>query len=328
MKLEEGKRLFLDDPLNQGGSSPDSAADSAFAPEPELCPPIDIIAPPPEGRFTPLVFSSPHSGRIYPERFLKTSRLDAQTLRRSEDAFVDDLFGPAALSAGAPLLRALFPRAFLDVNREPFELDPRMFEGKLPTFANTRSARVAGGLGTIARVVGENQEIYGHRLPLLEADHRLQTLYLPYHRALRQLLDQTLRAFGTVVLLDCHSMPSAPFGGVRNVNGTKADVILGDRFGTSCSSLITDVLEDEFSRMGYLVGRNKPYAGGFITEHYGNPTGHRHAIQIEINRAIYMDEKTMSPLAGFADVAKNIKMACASLAYVISDWENQQAAAE
>jgi N-formylglutamate amidohydrolase len=288
--------------------------------EPELQPPIDVLAP--LRLLTPLVFSSPHSGSIYPQSFLDSTKLDPMNLRRSEDAFVDQLF-LFARDLGAPLLRAHFPRAYLDVNREPYELDPRMFEGRLPPFANTRSLRVAGGLGTIARVVGDSQEIYARRLPVAAALERIDRLYKPYHRALRCLLQQASAEFGVALLIDCHSLPST--GNDR----PRSDIVLGDRYGTSCASIVLDLMEYELRRLGYSVHRNKPYAGGFITEHYGNPQAGTHAVQIELNRALYMDEAAMVPNRGFEPLAKDLRtMSVAVAAAVGASWQGQKAAAE
>jgi N-formylglutamate deformylase len=258
-----------------------------FDPAFEALEPAQLLAP--------VVFNSPHSGCVYPQRFLSQVRLDIQTLRRSEDTDVDALFA-GVVERGMPLLRAHFPRSMVDVNREPYELDPRMFDGRLPTFANTRSMRVAGGLGTVPRVVGESQEIYARRLPIDEALNRIDGLYKPYHRALRKLIAGAHRAFGEVLLVDCHSMPSsAPLREER----PRADMVIGDRYGTSCSPMVSDVVESVLRASGYHVLRNKPYAGGFITEHYGQPQTGTHAIQIEINRAIYMDERTYARQPGF-----------------------------
>ncbi|QTL01822.1 N-formylglutamate amidohydrolase [Aquabacter sp. L1I39] len=258
-------------------------------------PPFDILMP--DAVQGPVLFNSPHSGRIYPRAFMDQVRLDFDTLRRSEDSFVDELF-QGVVEQGLPLMRALFPRAFLDLNREPYELDPRMFDGRLPAFANTRSIRVSGGLGTIARVVGESQEIYQRRLTVAEGLERIETYYKPYHQALRRLMTRSHRAFGVAVLVDCHSMPSGP----AREEGVRADIVLGDRYATSCSGLITDLLDEELTARGYAVVRNKPYAGGYITEHYGNPVAGLHAVQIEINRGLYMDETHYQRAAGFARV--------------------------
>lgn len=261
--------------------------------EPELHPAFELLEP--VSQTAPLLFNSPHSGRVYPRSFLERSRLDPGTLRRSEDAFVDDLVG-GVVAAGTPLFKALFPRAYLDVNREPYELDPRMFDGRLPGFANTRSLRVAGGLGTIARIVGEGHEIYAGRLPVEEAMQRIEGLYKPYHRMLRRILTRIHRRFGLAVLVDCHSMPSSS---LSKDERPSVDIVLGDRYGTSCSPLVMDCVDRALRSMGYAVARNKPYAGGFITEHYGDPSSGVHVIQIEISRSLYMDERRLTPNTHF-----------------------------
>jgi N-formylglutamate amidohydrolase len=296
--------------------------------EPELDPPFDVIEP--ETLASPLVFSSPHSGSVYPRRFLASARLDSMTLRRSEDAYVDELFA-GVVARGAPLVRARFPRAYLDLNREAYELDPRMFEGRLPGFANTRSVRVAGGLGTIARVVGDSQEIYAHRLKVEEALARIEKLYKSYHRALQAMLARARQNFGLAVLIDCHSMPSVstlplPESTDRKI---KADFVLGDRYGTSAAVEFVDCVEHELRRLGYTVLRNKPYAGGFITEHYGDPANHFHAMQIEVNRALYMDEKSMAKAERFGRVAGDLSEVVGRLAQRISArYGGERAAAE
>jgi len=261
-------------------------------------PPFEIIRP--AATAAPVVFNSPHSGARYPADFLAVTRLDTLTLRRSEDAFVDELFLPA-VALGAPLMRAHFPRAYLDVNREPYELDPRMFDGRLPAEANTRSLRVAGGLGTIARVVGEAQEIYPGRLPVSEGLARIETLYKPYHGALQRLLDEVRRNWGGALLVDCHSMPST---GTPREETRRADIVLGDRYGTSCAPAIIEHAEELLHELGFVVMRNRPYAGGYITEHYGCPRDGTHALQVEISRALYMDEKRHERTAGFAMLAE------------------------
>jgi len=297
--------------------------------EPELDPPFDVMEP--AALVSPLVFSSPHSGAIYPKSFLAAAKLDATTLRRSEDAYVDQLFA-GVLAYGAPLIHARFPRAYLDLNREPYELDPRMFDGRLPVFANTRSVRVAGGLGTIARIVGESQEIYRDRLKVDEALARIEKLYKPYHRSLRLLLERAQQVFGLAVLIDCHSMPSissVPLPDPMSGRKIKADFVLGDRYGTSCEAALVDIVEYELRRLGYQVMRNKPYAGGFITEHYGNPANQFHALQIEVNRGLYMDERTMEKAPGFAKVADDLCRVADQLACLLAARRgNERAAAE
>ena len=293
-----------------------SQIDGEMSPAFEIVEPLDWRAP--------VIFNSPHSGSVYPPDFLSASRIDLAALRRSEDSFMDELI--AGLSErGFPVVRVHFPRSYVDVNREPYELDPRMFTGRLPSFANTRSMRVAGGLGTIPRVVGDGQEIYRDRLSVDDALARIETLYKPYHRALRRLINKAHQRFGSVLVVDCHSMPSI---GVSRDEPRRPDVVIGDRYGTSCAGLLPDLVEETMSRLGYSVGRNKPYAGGFITEHYGNPASGLHTIQLELNRAIYMDERRRERSAGFARVAADFAVLAAALAAVpLGDLGPFQAAA-
>src|SRR3979490_3400091 len=276
----------------------------------ELSPPFEIIEPAPWR--APIIFNSPHSGSVYPPAFLYPARIGLASLRRSEDSFMDELI--AGLSdRGFPIVRVNFPRSYIDVNREPYELDPRMFLGRLPSFANTRSMRGAGGLGTIPRVVGDGQEIYRERLAVDPALLRIEARSKPHHRALRRPINKPHHAFGTVVVVDCHSMPSI---GVSRDEPRRPDVVIGDRYGTSCASLLPDMVEQTMSRLGYSVGRNKPYAGGFITEHYGNPASGLHAIQLELNRAIYMDERRRERSARFAQVVADFAALADALAAV------------
>ncbi len=282
---------------------------------------VDEFDPPfvltePAAQTIPFVFNAPHAGAIYPASFLAASRLDAVALRRSEDAYVDELFA-SVTGLGAPLMAARFPRAYLDLNREPYELDSRMFDGRLPPFANTRSMRVAGGLGTIPRIVADGQEIYHSRLQVEEALRRIEWLYKPYHRALRQRVRRTADLFGHAILIDCHSMPSSS---VSRDDGTKADIVLGDRYGTSCASLLIDLVEAALRGRGYTVVRNKPYAGGFITEHYGEPAVGRHALQVEINRSLYMEERSMAKKPGFTVLMGDLFQA---FRQVVADLEGE-----
>lgn len=262
---------------------------------------------------SPLLFNSPHSGADYPEAFLRMAVLDAHGLRRSEDMAVDRLFMPV-VGQGHSLLAAHFPRAYVDVNREPYELDPRMFDGDVPDYANTRSLRVAAGLGTIARVVADGEEIYATRWPISDAMARIDTLYHPYHEALADRLMALKKRFGLAVLIDCHSMPSLS----TREQGRRADIILGDRFGTSCHPLLCEVIETHLTQCGYKVMRNKPFAGGFITEHYGRPQQDLHAIQIEISRALYMDERRYTLTDGFAVLQQDLMGMVDQLAEVVA----------
>jgi N-formylglutamate deformylase len=289
----------------------------------ELEPPYEILEP--ADWRGPLIFNSPHSGSIYPPTFLASARLELGQLRRSEDSFVDELF-IGVVRQGFPLMRAHFPRCYIDVNREPYELDPRMFDGRLPSFANTRSMRVAGGLGTVARVVGDAQEIYDQRIPVDDALARIDGLYKPYHRALRRLVTRVHRDFGAAILVDCHSMPS--IAGNRDER-PRADVVIGDRYGTSCVAVVADTVEAALQEAGYSVSRNKPYAGGFITEHYGNPPAGLHAIQLEINRALYMDERKFEPIAAFSRLAGHLDTLADRLAAIsLEELRPYRAAAE
>ncbi len=224
------------------------------------------------------------------------------TLRKSEDTFVDEIFAGAP-KLGAPLLAAHFPRAFIDVNREPYELDPELFRDTLPAYANTRSARVLGGLGTIARIVADAEEIYREPLQLTAALERINRLYKPYHKALTQLLDRAARQAGYAILMDCHSMPSASAGSLA---GERPDFVLGDRFSCSCDRALTGLAEASLRDLGFKVALNRPYAGGFITEHYGRPALGRHALQIEINRGLYMNEETFDKLPSFPAVQQAV----------------------
>jgi N-formylglutamate amidohydrolase len=242
----------------------------------------------------PLVFSSAHSGRDYPERFLRMTRLDHLSIRQSEDAWVDELFARAP-HLGTPLLRAHFPRAYLDVNREPWELDPAMFTEPLSARYNTTSPRVAAGLGTLARVVAENKPIYRERLSLDDARTRIEGIYQPFHATLQQLLSEAINRFGVAVLIDCHSMPRLSRSGDR----LAPDIVLGDRYGTTCGGILMDLAETVFSGAGLRVARNRPYAGGFCTRTYGRPQHGVHALQIEISRHLYMNEVTLEKTAGF-----------------------------
>jgi N-formylglutamate amidohydrolase len=290
--------------------------------ERELSPPFSVARP--TDLRVPLVFNSPHSGRIYPSTFLAASKLDPQTLRRSEDSFVEELFGFVP-DLGAPLLHAHFPRAYLDVNREPYELDPVLFRDGLPHYANTQSVRVVGGLGTIARIVSESDEIYREPLTVEAALERINRLYTPYHETLAALLLEAKREFGLAVLIDCHSMPSNP---VADQGTGRPDFVLGDRFGTSCSGELTRLAASHLEALGYVVALNKPYAGGYITEHYGRPHKAQHVLQIEINRSLYMDERSFEKSEGFTRLRVSLETAMHALVPRILGLAIPRAAAE
>lgn len=266
---------------------------------PEETPPFALT--PADGLRRPFIVCSPHSGRNYPADLLARSRLGRTALRRSEDGFVDELFADAP-ALGAPLLAALFPRAYVDVNRETWELDPTMFEGTLPKYVNARSPRVAAGLGSVARVVANGEPIYRDKLRFEDARARLEACWFPYHRALRALMDETQAQFGLCAVIDAHSMPSS-----APESGGLADVVLGDRHGASCAPDIVNAAENAFRGAGWRTARNTPYAGGFVTAEYGRPGAGAHVLQIEINRSRYMHENTMEKRPGFDAVRTDIR---------------------
>jgi N-formylglutamate amidohydrolase len=273
-------------------------------------PPSDPLDPPfvvldPVTPTAPVVFASPHSGNVYPQRFVDAARLDAISLRSSEDAFIDDLFTDAP-TLGMPLIKARFPRAYVDVNREPWELDPGMFSDRLPDYVNKTSPRASAGLGTIARIVANGAEIYAGKLSFAEAKQRIETLYMPYHARLAALVQNLHRGWCASLLVDCHSMPSMAGPLERNAGRRRVDFVLGDCHGQSCTPEITDLVERTLVDLGYTVARNDPYAGGYTTRHYGRPQDDRHALQIEVNRALYMDERAMMPRAYFTTLAGHV----------------------
>ncbi len=275
--------------------------------EPIFTPPYRLELP--ELQRAPIVLTSPHSGRFYPADFLASSRLDAVAIRRSEDSFVDELFGSGP-RLGVPLLAAAFPRAYCDANREAWELDPAMFHDSLPDYVNAASPRVVAGLGTIARIVGTGEPIYRQKMLFAEAEARIATCWQPYHDALRGMIDQTLRKFGMCLVIDCHSMPAAPVqrGGLR-----LPDVVLGDVHGTSCAPQMAGFIETKLSRLGLRVRRNDPYAGGYITRHYGKPRENVHVLQIEVLRSLYMDEARFEKTERFEGLAGTMERLLAAL---------------
>ena len=261
----------------------------------------------PRRQTLPLVVASPHSGRIYPASFVARSRLPLTRLRSSEDGFVDEIFA-AAPTLGAPLLSAQFPRVFVDVNREPYELDPAMFSTPLPSYVTIRNARIAAGLGTIARVVSNAEPVYSDKLTFAEANQRIKDFYDPYHEALATLIDETRALFGFCILLDCHSMPSgaAQQRGGQASQARLVDAVLGDCHATACAPIVTSEAERVLTESGYLVRRNNPYAGGFVTRHYGRPRDGIHALQIELNRGLYMDEARMERLPAIGKLSEDM----------------------
>ena len=256
----------------------------------ELDGPAFRVSEPEGGPRGPLVFASPHSGRVYPPALMAATALDSREIRRSEDAFIDALIAGAP-AAGIPLIAAEVARAYIDLNRDPWELDPTMFEGELPAYARGRTPRIAAGLGAIAKVVGAGREIYGRKLTFAEACERVRRVHEPYHAALRALVDRARDQFGHAVLIDWHSMPSEGASG--------RDIVLGDRFGAACLPKVVNAVERAFRDLGYTVGRNSPYAGGYTTEAYGRPREGVSALQVEIDRSIYLDQGALEPGIGY-----------------------------
>ncbi|MEP3844014.1 MAG: N-formylglutamate amidohydrolase [Paracoccaceae bacterium] len=259
-----------------------------------------------------LVFASPHSGREYTPEFLRQSVLDERTIRSSEDAYVDHLFD-AAPQFGAPFITATAPRAFLDLNRSPDELDPALISG---IRSSGHNPRIASGLGVIPRVVAGGRAIYRGKLSRQDADQRIESHWHPYHRALQGLLDQAHARFGQAILIDCHSMPHEAMDGIARGSVRRPDVVLGDRFGAAASEEIVDQVEEAFIRAGFTVTRNAPFAGAYITQSYGRPSRRQHAIQVEIDRSLYMNERRVEPNANFQSVRSSLRRVTSEISQI------------
>lgn len=263
----------------------------------------------PERRTTSVVFASPHSGRDYSWSFLRRSRLNEHSVRSSEDAFVDQLFD-CAPQMGAPFIMAGAPRAYVDLNRSVDELDPALIEGIAKSGHNPR---VASGLGVIPRVVANGQAIYDGKLSRSEAQQRIETFWKPYHRALSGQLDQAHMMFGEAILIDCHSMPHEAMDSLAGVAPRRPEVVIGDRFGASARGEIVDRIEAAFTAVGLSVVRNTPFAGAYVAQHYGRPAKGRHAVQIEIDRSLYMNEQLIRPNGNFESFRRLIRSVVADL---------------
>ena len=259
-----------------------------------------------------VVFASPHSGRDYPSAMMRRSVLDSHVIRSSEDAFVDCLF-EAATDFGAPFLRAGAPRAFVDLNRSPDELDPALING---VRRQGHNPRVASGLGVIPRVVANGRAIYRGKIPLSEARERLDAYWYPYHATLQDLLDRAHRRFGQTVLIDCHSMPREAVAGIARTSSCRPEVVLGDRFGAAASGDVVDRIEAAFASAGFAVARNAPFAGAYIAQAYGRPSRAQHAVQIEIDRSLYMNERTITPNDNYDNVRAALRGVIAEIAQI------------
>ena len=282
-------------PPPPAGKAPDPVLDELRA--------FPVAVSRPDRQTAPFIFASPHSGRLYPESFARQTRLDPVSLRKSEDAFVDELFGSVP-ALGAPLIAARFPRAFVDVNRAPSEIDPAMFDAPLGAGNPSRTPRVAAGLGIIPRIVRDGLEIYGARLPVHEAHFRLESFYRPYHAALAELVSETRALFGVAIVIDCHSMPPPSRG---------SDVVIGDCYGEAASPELISAAQRGLAQLGYSVIRNAPYAGGYTTHLYGKPDLGVHALQIEVSRALYLDELRMEKTVGFKACKERLERFAARL---------------
>lgn len=259
------------------------------------------------------VFSSPHSGRAYPAELLERSRLSGMALRASEDAFVDQLFAGAPVH-GAPIIAATLPRAWLDLNRAPDELDPALIEGARVQGLNPR---VAAGLGVVPRVVAEGAAIYSGKLTLAEAERRIGDCHAPYHTALEDLMARARGLFGAAVLFDCHSMPGDALRAAPRVRGRRPEIVLGDRFGAAAGRAVMAATQESFEQAGFVVARNAPFAGGYITQRYGRPLRGFHAVQIEIDRDLYLDGATLEPAPGFAALVRALGRVVGDLAGIL-----------
>ncbi len=251
----------------------------------------------PGKRRTSVVFASPHSGRAYGWDFLQNSVLDERLIRSSEDAYVDMLF-QAAPTHGAPLLAANTPRAYVDLNRGAEELDPALVQGLRSSALN---ARISSGLGVIPRVVAGGRAIYRGKLTMSEAQARLTETWFPYHTQLQSLLDQSHQQFGEAILVDCHSMPHEALRNVMLPEG-RPEIVLGDRHGASAASRVVDEMERAFRQAGFVVARNIPFAGAYVTQHYGRPSRNQHVVQVEIDRSLYLNEAHIRPNGQFHTV--------------------------
>ncbi|MGR3367235.1 MAG: N-formylglutamate amidohydrolase [Sagittula sp.] len=269
-----------------------------------------------------VVFASPHSGRDYPPSFLATTQLDERTIRSSEDAWVDRLFDSAP-ELGAPLLRAGAPRAYVDLNRAVDELDPALIEGVRRSGHNPR---VASGLGVVPRVVAGGRAIYRGKLSRLEAERRLQQIWRPYHEKLASLLAQSHAIFGEAILIDCHSMPREALDGALRNGVPRPEIVIGDRFGASSAADVVERVEAAFRAAGFVVARNTPFAGAYSTQAYGRPLRNQHAVQVEIDRSLYMDERNICPSAHFEDVRRVLRGVVAELAAMGARDQGQLAA--
>ncbi|KIC38227.1 N-formylglutamate amidohydrolase [Ruegeria sp. ANG-R] len=282
---------------------------------PNAAPNTAYVLDMPTDRTSCVVFASPHSGRTYPDSLLQRSVLNRDMIRSSEDAYVDQLFASVA-EFGAPLLAAAMPRAYLDLNRSSDELDPALIQGAR---RHGHNPRVSSGLGVIPRVVANGRAIYSGKLTMDEARLRIDTYWRPYHARLKSLLAESHEMFGQAILVDCHSMPHEAVAMAGGSRSARPEIVLGDRFGAAASGVIVDQIEAAFTNAGLQVARNAPFAGAYVTQTYGRPTRHQHAIQIEIDRSLYMDEETIQPNGNFQALRDLLRRVTAQIAGIGAD---------
>ncbi len=266
----------------------------------------------PSRQETSVIFSSPHSGRDYPAAFLASSPLDPLVLRSSEDAYVDRLFARAPLH-GASLICANAPRAFIDLNRAPDELDPGVIDG---VARSAHNPRISSGLGVIPRVVAGGRAIYTRKITRADAELRLTQHWHPYHNALQCLINETYADFGEAILVDCHSMPHEAIDAHARPGQPKPEVVLGDRFGAAAGREVVDQIEFAFASAGFRVVRNSPFAGAYIAQHYGRPVSRKHVVQVEIDRALYLDETRVEPGKNFPAFSVRMNRVVAEIAQI------------
>lgn len=281
-------------------------------PRPDAEAPPYHVARPLTGR-APVLFTSPHSGSHYPETMLGQLRVPLIDLRRTEDAFVDELFA-AAPSLGAVMIHASHGRAYVDLNRDARELDPAMFEDGAPRPAAVTSARVEAGLGCLPKIAARGEPIYAGQLTRADGERRLARVHDAYHERIQAEIARLTAQWGRAVLIDCHSMPSQQPG-----RKPLPDIVLGDRFGSSCHGRLTETAERLFRSLGFSVARNAPYAGGYTTRRYGRPRQGAHALQIELNRSLYMDEIRVARGRGFDRLRSVLTRVCEELIDLAND---------
>ena len=268
-----------------------------------------------------MIVASPHSGRVYPDWFLAGSVLGRRDLRSSEDAFVDRLIAGAP-GLGAVTLTARMPRCLVDLNRAPDEIDPAVVRG---VARHPLNQRTLAGLGVIPRVVAQGRLIHARPIERAEADRRIAAYWRPYHVALAALIAEALDRFGQAVLIDMHSMPH---DAIAHVKGPRPDIVLGNRHGLSASAPVTEIIASAFQDQGWAVRRNSPFAGAHICAAYGRPSRNCHAVQIEIDRSLYMDEAALRPLPVFDAFTARIEAAIAQIAASTLSRDDRAIAAE